>query len=764
MNQDIIRLREVITKLVPLLSGRGLVVTQRGSQAYVATNKITRKPERVNIPNISENATPEFIRAIQGFIDHEVAHVLITDWDWYLKMPEGFRENTPREKAFRNVMNIIEDTMIEREIVKIFPGSRANISDTRKFFLSKISKPAVDAAKTDEERFRYLLVPVARALAGHEEMQDWLDENGYWANPLVKAFVDALPGEIKDALMKAKSTKDVFAIATVVFDILHPEKPAPQAQSAEGDEGDEGESQDKPEKKAGEGDGDGERDHSEEGEEEDDNSSDGEAGEQDEGGDDEDTDADDEGADEGTDDEDAETGEDAGDAEDGDDPSDDDAGDDDGSDESDAEGAGDEGGDQPENSDGDEDSDGGDDGDAGEQDDLNDEKSGAGSGATEGDEESGDSGDAIATKPSAGEDGGGVGSLDTDISGDDGKREQGGGVGNSLSRSLLDFDEDAFEGADTSAAIAAEISEQAGEVMADSAYSVFTRELDQIAPLVPPERIDDKWIPTMENTVRAMTGRMQKDIERMMASQSHVIRTPGHRKGKLHAPSLFRIPQGDDRVFSQKQEHVSKDTAVTLLVDNSGSMAGSKCRLAMIAAYALCSTLDRVKIANEVIGFTTGMSYTLPPGMQEAYADECRNSGVSYDRVIPIVMPIYKSFDERLSATVKKRIAYMMNAQRGLAGNIDGESLEYAAERIMRRSEKRKVILVLSDGQPAGSRRSGPHLKYTAERIEKIGIECVGIGIMDNSVKKYYKRNAVLHNIADLPSLVMGEIKRILTS
>jgi cobalamin biosynthesis protein CobT len=276
--------------------------------------------------------------------------------------------------------------------------------------------------------------------------------------------------------------------------------------------------------------------------------------------------------------------------------------------------------------------------------------------------------------------------------------------------------------------------------------------------------MDPTWVPAMEDETRQMTSKMQKDIERMMASQSHVIRTPGHRNGKLHAPSLFRVPQGDPRVFTQKQEHESKDTAVSVVIDNSGSMGGPKMALAMTAGYALCSTLDRVKIANEVIGFTTGGWGGMPASMREAMANDAKAARIRWDRTTPLVLPIYKTFDERLTATVKARFAFMKNAQAGLAGNVDGESLEYAAERLLKRSEKRKVMLVLSDGQPAGSHKCGPHLTYVVKQLGKMGIECVGIGIMDDSVSRFYPKYTVLKKAQDLPTQVMSEIKKILTS
>lgn len=782
MNREIQELREVVQKLVPLLAGKGLTVTQRGSQAFVSVNPTTRKPEVVNIPSISDNAKPDFIRAIQGFIDHEVAHVLYTDWNYYGRGASAADLHKPEVQQFRNTHNIVEDTMIERVIVKDFPGSARNISDTRKYFLERITAVALKSAKTEKEAFIYLLVPLMRALAGHTEMQDFMDAGKYWKNKYVDAIVKGLTPATLSLLKTCTTTKETLAISEELHLLLYP--PAPPAAAtpppppppppAKPDPK-KGKSEDKPEKEAGEGEGDGERDHKDEGDEDDkgepgkskDKSKDAEDKDDNEGEPDEGdgssasdpSEQEDEEGDgtEGENDDSEVENDDVQDARSSDsgNSSDDEADEDD-----DASGAGKSHPGEDEEGDGEE-------GDGEEKESEASASGSASGGMNDGDsdgDDDGDSGsDGVAPVRTEGADGGGVGDIDVDVEdADSTKQNPGGGVGNQAGRSLFDFEGDAFEAADMSSQIAIMISDEAVLAMDPKQYKVFTREMDRIEPVFVPEKINGTWVPKMEDEVRSMTGRMQKDIERAMASQSHIIRTPGHKNGKLHAPSLFRVSQGDPRVFTQKQEHISKDTAVTLLCDNSGSMSGEKMKLAMISAYALTATLDRVKIAHEVLGFTSGGYYDVPDSIRQAMQDDIKSSKINYDRVEPIMIPIYKDFNERLTATVKARFAYMMNAQRGLQGNIDGESLEYAAMRLMKRTEKRKVMLVLSDGQPAGSSKSGPHLSYVVEELKKNGIECIGIGIMDRSVARYYPNHVVLHDVDQLPGEVMTEIKKIL--
>lgn len=760
MNREILELREVIAKLVPLLTGKGLQVTQRGSQAYVKTDPKTKRPIVVNIPSISDNASPEFIRAIQGYIDHEVAHVLLTDWNYYAGGESDPSKIMTREyQQFQNTHNIVEDTMIEREIVKIFPGSRKNIADLREMFIKDISLPAIKKAKSPKEAFIYILVPLMRALAGHEEFIQMMDDHKLWDNEYCQGVVKGLKPATLQLLKDCGTTKETLGIARELHEILYPPAPpatppapspmpaappppaTPPAPEPEEDEKDEGESEDKPEKEAGEGEGTGERDHKDkadaedeadegkpgagDGEDDDAGNSDGDDGDEADSADANDSEGSDEGADDGEDGAGSATGGDV----DLDDDADDASGDAGGSAGSDA--AGDPGAD-------DEGDDGAEDGDAGS----------AGHGVV------GHDLDADETT--------GIGKGDEDEN-----ESKGGGVGSGedgATKSIFDFEEDAFDEVDMASAIAVMISEDAVEAMNRSDYNVYSREFDRIEPAPVPPSMNGTWVPKMEEQIKSMVGRLQKDIERIMASQSHVIRTPGHRRGKLHAPSLFRVTQGDDRVFSVKEEHVSKDTAVMLLIDNSGSMHGSKMRTAMLSGYALSSTLDRVNIAHEVIGFTTGDWGDTPQSVLEAMSDEVHKTGVDYHRVIPLMMPIYKSFDERVSPTVKQRIAYAANAQMGLAGNIDGECLEYAAARLMKRREKRKVMIVFSDGQPAG-RQAGPHLKAVVRDLsdkKKFGIDMIGIGIEDNSVRHYYPNHVVLNDVEQLPGQVMGELKKLL--
>lgn len=771
MNRDIQILREVITKLVPLLTGKGLKVTQRGTQAYVQANPKTNKPELVNIPSIPDNASDDFISAVAGFVDHEVAHVLFTDWAFYGGDGVAVNKFSVEGQALSNAHNIIEDTMIEREIIKTFPGAEHNLDKLHRHFLEKITTPAVQSAKGNQEQeFAYLIVPMMRALSGQEQFQEFMDKNGHWKHPMIENLHMAMSDEALELIKKARTTKETLEVAQEVHDILfnnkkrkEEEQPQPPQQKQKPQK-QKGKSQDKPEKEAGEGDGDGARDHSKNEGEAGDQSAAGEDGGDQAGGDD----AASGGAQKDGEKEDAgedESGEGGADGEEKDEAGDESDGEEDGAGSSADESEDDEQGDGAS---------GGEEADEAEDD----AEDGAGSGV--GDDEDGDESDEKAD--GSGEDGdesddgqadgesaefaeedeeyennkGHEASSDEESAGD------GGGVGGDAGKSMFNLDPSTFKPIDLSTAIANEIQEMASKAVGEADYSVFTKDEDEIKILEVPDGVmKDEWVPLLDDAVSAMIGPMQKDIERLMAAQSLSVRTSGHRSGRLHSASLYRVMQGDPRVFQRKEEHNSKDTAVMLLVDNSGSMSGDRCVVAMKSAYALAQTLERVGIPSEIIGFTTG---NMSRAAQQQASDEYTKHGVHFSRSHhTIVMPIYKTFNERLNATVKKRIAFQLNVQAGMNTNTDGESLEYAAMRLIPRREKRKVMLVLSDGQPVGT-GSGQHLKATVQNLTRIGIETVGIGIQSDAVKHFYPRYMTLQNVTDLPAAVMGELKRILTN
>lgn len=282
-----------------------------------------------------------------------------------------------------------------------------------------------------------------------------------------------------------------------------------------------------------------------------------------------------------------------------------------------------------------------------------------------------------------------------------------------------------------------------------SGYTVYTTDKDDVSYIS--ECTSDYPVDFMEQKTRSMTGTIQKTLERAMAAKSIARWHTGYRRGKLSASSLSRLFFGDDRIFRKKEMGISKDVAVTLLVDCSGSMRGQKSELAATSAYALASVLQNMNITSELIGFTT-------KGFHSRFGEE-------YSRACPLYMPIFKAFTDRWDIRAKRRLGKLWNEE-WMCNNVDGECVQIAANRLMSRPESKKIMIVLSDGWPCADGDDfalRQHLKDTVQELEK-KINIVGIGIISDAVETYYKKNVVLEDIKDLPGTVIKRVQELLLS
>ena len=215
----------------------------------------------------------------------------------------------------------------------------------------------------------------------------------------------------------------------------------------------------------------------------------------------------------------------------------------------------------------------------------------------------------------------------------------------------------------------------------------------------------------------------------------------GKKKGSLHAGSLHRLLQGDtdiaERVFRKHVVSDVTDTAVCLLVDCSGSMSGKKFEMACAGAGALAECLKPLNIAYTTLGFTN-----------------------TEDKEEPIVW-VFNDFGERLP--MPELIKRFDAAAGCLWQNSDGDALAYAQHVLKQRKEKRKVLIVLSDGSPYGRDWAGNIESYTRDvvkRIESSGVDVYGIGIQDENVKLYYTNNVVVTKLDNLAPAILSIIDR----
>lgn len=280
MNLNIEVTRQAIVKVTQMLAGMEIEVTQRGDKAFVQHDTKTGRPLRVNIPYLPDNATEKLIRAVQGFLDHEVAHVLFTD-------NAARTEAASEGKRLDATHNMLEDCFIERMMMRKFRGSEYNLGQVRdlvfKDWTGAAFEKALMAGKTDEpSMFALLNVIMFRAWAGHKECIDFMADGDKWQYvPQTAAALAFVENDIKTC----ESSWDTLDLARRVLKAIEDMFDDQDDQGDQGDQDDQGDKggKSKSNSESKEGDEESEGDESESGE----NESEGEGNESEDEGDNE---------------------------------------------------------------------------------------------------------------------------------------------------------------------------------------------------------------------------------------------------------------------------------------------------------------------------------------------------------------------------------------------------------------------------------------------------------------------------------------------
>ena len=265
--------------------------------------------------------------------------------------------------------------------------------------------------------------------------------------------------------------------------------------------------------------------------------------------------------------------------------------------------------------------------------------------------------------------------------------------------------------------------------------------------------------------VRSSAARFANRLQRKLSARQRMRWEFDCEEGVLDAARLTRIvvDPGAPLAFKRESESDFKDTVVSLLLDNSGSMRGRPVMLAAMSADILARTLERCGVKCEVSGFTTKEWKGGQSRQQWLAAGKPKQPG----RLNDLRYIVYKDADESYRRT--KRFFALMLKEGLLKENIDGEALLWAEQRLARRPEQRKILMVISDGAPVDdstlsvnpSHYLESHLKAVIQRIEERGqIELSAIGI-GHDVTRYYRRAVTLGDAEDLAeamTLELGEL------
>jgi cobaltochelatase CobT len=302
---------------------------------------------------------------------------------------------------------------------------------------------------------------------------------------------------------------------------------------------------------------------------------------------------------------------------------------------------------------------------------------------------------------------------------------------------------------------------------AKARYMPFTTEFDEVISadeLCDLEELDrlrhqlDQQLSSMQGVVSRLANRLQR---RLMAKQTRSWEFDLE-EGMLDAGRLSRVVTNPTHPLSYKMERDTdfRDTVVTILIDNSGSMRGRPITVAAMCGDILARTLERCAVKVEILGFTT-RSWKGGQSREKWVADgKPKNPG----RLNDLRHIIYKAADQPWRRS-RKNLGLMLR-EGLLKENIDGEALMWAHQRLLARPEQRRILMVISDGAPVddATLSANPgnylerHLRDAIDWIENrsdVEITAIGIG---HDVTRYYRRAVTIVDAEELGGTMMNQL------
>ena len=301
-------------------------------------------------------------------------------------------------------------------------------------------------------------------------------------------------------------------------------------------------------------------------------------------------------------------------------------------------------------------------------------------------------------------------------------------------------------------------------------YKVFTNKFDEVIEardLISPEEAI-RLRSQLDNLIKphlTTIGKLANRLQRLLLSQQNRSWNFDLEEGTLDTSRLHRVvaEPGYPLSYKQESENKFKDTVITLLIDNSGSMRGRSISLAAICGDIISSTFERCAVKTEVLGFTT-KNWKGGSSKQE-WVD--KGQPANPGRLNDLRHIVYKSADNSWRRARKYFGAMLREGL--LKENIDGEALLWSYSRLMKRQEQRKIIIVISDGAPVDDSTLSAnsenyldgHLKDSIEYIESsknIELQAIGIG---HDVNKYYKDAITIHRAEELGEVLLEKLTKL---
>ena len=314
------------------------------------------------------------------------------------------------------------------------------------------------------------------------------------------------------------------------------------------------------------------------------------------------------------------------------------------------------------------------------------------------------------------------------------------------------------------------ISQKLNIIKDENEYKIYTNNFDEIAraeKLENNEEISklrknlDQQLLSFKDLVTKLANKLQRQL---LAKQNRSWEFDLE-EGLLDSSKLTRvvIDPYNSLSFKKEKDLEFKDTIVTILIDNSGSMRGRPITIAALCADILSRTLERCSVKVEVLGFTTKNWKGGQSREDWTKRGKVKNPG----RLNDLRHIIYKSADNHWRRS-KNNLGLMLK-EGLLKENIDGEAINWAYSRLKKRGEERKILMVISDGAPVDdstlSVNSGDylekHLKKMVRLIEnKEDIEILAIGI-GHDVSRYYKKAVKISDVNELGDVMINQLSNL---
>ena len=305
------------------------------------------------------------------------------------------------------------------------------------------------------------------------------------------------------------------------------------------------------------------------------------------------------------------------------------------------------------------------------------------------------------------------------------------------------------------------------DIPADFDYKIYSEKFDEV--IAATDLCDDEemtrlraYLDAQLKGLQGIVTKLANRLQRRLMAQQNRSWDFDQEEGLLDAARLARVivAPGSSLSYKVERDVEFKDTVVTLLIDNSGSMRGRPISIAAISADVLARTLERCGVKTEILGFTTRAW----KGGQSREAWLAGGKPAHPGRLNDLRHIVYKKADEPYRRG-RKNLGLMMR-EGLLKENIDGEALLWAHSRLLARSEDRRILMVISDGAPVDDSTLSvnsagyleAHLRNVIGWIEKQSpVQLVAIGI-GHDVTRYYRRAVTIMDVEQLGGTMIEQL------